>query len=931
MATHGGTQPPAGPAALAGLLRTLRERTLLSQEQLAERAGLSVRTIVGLESGRTRRPRGESVRMLADALGLSGPDRAALAAAARSEPVTVASHASAVPHAPTPAQLPADVVEFTGRRAELEELDQVLAGASQRPAAVVISAIAGTAGVGKTALAIHWAHRVTDLFPDGQLFVNLHGYAPGAPVSPLQALAQLLQGLGVAADQVPTEEQPAVGLYRSLLAGRRVLVLLDNVRNADQVRPLVPGSPGCLVLVTSRDRLAGLSATHSARRLTLDVLPPEEAVSLLAGVLGRARVAAEPEAVAQLAEVCGFLPLALRIAAANLACHPERSIAGYVAELRAGDRLGGLAVDGDAGVAVRAAFDCSLAALDPPARRVFRLLGLVPGATVTLPAAAALAAVPEGQAARLLERLAGAHLIELRGPGRYGLHDLLRCYAREQAEQEDSQAERTAALGRLLGWYLQTADAAGRLLYPERLRLPVPAADPELPGVEFAERAGALAWLDAERANLVAAVEHAADQGPRPSAWLLADALRGYFWQSRQMVDWLAVARASLAAATAEGDRQAQAAAERTLGDACECLGDYDRAAGHYRRALPLARQAGWLEGEAVILSDIGELLAELGQLQRAADCLAQALALHRRTGYKAGQATVLDYLGDVERALGRPAQAVEHLVQALALHREIGSRSGQAADLSNLGEAYRDVGQLDRAQQHLTEALALSRELGSRFGEAYGLHALATLHRDAGRHPHALELAEAALALACEVRTARLEIDARNTLGGVQLRLGRPELAAEHHRQALELACQADARYPETEALLGLAAVHRAQGQPAEALPRAQQALALAHQAGFGILEAQARTILAAAHLDLGDHDQAIADARQALEVHRQTGHRLGEARTLVTLGHALRHAGDTAAAGSCWEQAHRLLTDIGSPDADQVQALLKASGSPA
>jgi tetratricopeptide (TPR) repeat protein/transcriptional regulator with XRE-family HTH domain len=919
MASDGDTEPPADPATLAGLLRVLREQALLSQEQLAERAGLSVRTIVGLESGRVRRPRGDSVRLLADALDLSGPDRVALVAAARSGQVRAAAPS------PAPAQLPADLVEFTGRRAELEELDAILAGAGGRPA--VILAIAGTAGVGKTALAVHWAHRVADRFPDGQLFVNLQGYASGAPVSLLKALAQLLQGLGVAAEQIPTEVQAAAGLYRSLLADRRVLVVLDNARNAEQVRPLVPGSLGCLVLVTSRDRLAGLSATHSARRLTLDVLSPGEAVSLLAWVLGAERVAAEPEAARELAEVCGLLPLALRIAAANLACHPDQSIAGYAAGLREGDRLGGLAVDGDAGLAVRAAFDYSLAALDPEARRLFWLLGTVPGPSFTTEAAAALAAVPMPQARRLLERLAGAHLVEPRGPGRYGLHDLLRAYARQRAERHDGDAERPAALGRLLGWYVQAADATNRLLYPERLRLPVPAADPELPEVEFAERAGALAWLEAERANLVAAVQHAADQGPRSSAWLLADALRGYFWQSRHMVDWLAVARAGLAAATAEGDRQAQAAAERNLGGACESLGDYERAAGHYSSALPLARQAGWLEGEAVSLSDIGELHAEMGQLQRAADCLAQALALHRQAGYKAGQATVLDYLGDVERALGRPMQAVEHLVQALALHREIGSRSGQAADLSNLGEAYRDLGQLDRAQQHLTEALALSRELGSRFGEAYGLHALAALHRDAGRHPHALELAEAALELACEVRTARLETDARNTLGGVQLRLGRPELAAGHHRRALELACQADAHYPETEALLGLAAAHQGQAQPAEAIQHAQAALALASRGGYRILQGQARAALAAAHLDLGHHDQAIQHARRAREVHRQTGHRLGEARTLVTLGRALRRAGDTAAARSCLEQAHRVLTDIGSHDADQVRALLEAN----
>jgi tetratricopeptide (TPR) repeat protein/transcriptional regulator with XRE-family HTH domain len=824
----------------------LRERALLSQEQLAGRAGLSVRTIVGLESGRIGRPRGESVRLLADALDLSGPDRAALIAAARGEPATVASHASAVPRAPAPAQLPADLVEFTGRRAELEELDTVLARTGDRPAAVIM-AIAGTAGVGKTALAVRWAHRVAGRFPDGQLFLNLHGYGPGAPMSPLQALAQLLQGLGVAAERVPMEVQAAAGLYRSLLAGRRVLVALDNARNAEQVRLLVPGSPGCLVLVTSRDQLAGLSATHSARRLTLDVLPPGEAVILLTWVLGAERVGAEPAAASELAEVCGFLPLALRIAAANLACRPERSIAGYADGLREGDRLRGLAVEGDAGLAVRAAFDCSLAALDPEARRLFWLLGLVPGPEVSAPAAAALGAGPVPQASGLLERLAGAHLVEPRGPGRYGLHDLLRAYARQRAEREAGDAERGAALGRLLGWYLRCADAADRLLYPEKLRLPMPAPDPVLPAPGFGEQEEALAWLEVERPNLVAAVQRATAHGPRPLAWLLADALRGYFWQSRHMVDWLAVARAGLAAAEAEGDPRAQAALHRSLGMFQDCMGVHPRAGEHYRRALELARQAGWLEFEAVSLSDLGDLSADLGLSQQAADELTRALALHRQTGYTAGQAVVLEGLSVVYRRMGQPAQAAEHLVQALALSQEIGSTEGQIAALRGLGEANRDLGLLQRAREYLGRAQSLARQIDSRHGQASVLHALATVERDAGRYPQALELAEAALELAAEHDMVVVEVDAHNALGSILLGLGRSGQGAEQHRRALELALQARNRYSEAEALLGLAAASHAQGQPAQALEPAGQTLAIAGQAGFGILEGRARALLRA------------------------------------------------------------------------------------
>jgi len=676
-----------------------------------------------------------------------------------------------------------------------------------------------------------------------------------------------------------------------------------------------------MVVVTSRDRLTGLSATHGARRLALDVLPPGEAVGLLAGVLGGEWVAAEPDAARELAEACGFLPLALRIAAANLACHPDWSVAGYLERLRGGDRLAELAVDGDPQAAVAVAFDGSYASLDADARRLFRLLGLVPGPEVSAPAAAALAGEAVPRAARLLERLAAAHLVEPRGSGRYGLHDLLRAYARQRAERDDSDAERQAAPRRLLGWYVQATDAADRLLYPEKLRLPLPAPDPALPAPGFSEQEEALAWLGTERVNLVAAVEHAAALGPRPAAWLLADALRGYFWQSRHMVAWQAVASAGLAAAEAEGDPRAQAALRRSLGMAQYCLGAYPQAGEHYRRALALARQAGWREFEAVSLSDLGDLSADMGRPQQAADELTQALALHRQTGYTAGQAQVLEGLSDVYRKMGRPAQAVEHLVQALALCRQIGSNEGQTAALRNLGEAYRDLGQLERARECLGRAQALARQIDSRYGQAYVLHALAAVERDAGRYQQALALVEAALALTLENRHAVLEVYARNTLGSILLGLGRLGQAAEQHRRVLALACQADNRYPQAEALLGLAAADRAQGQPAEAVEHARQALALtrAPQGGYRILQGQAQTALAAAQIELGDAEQAIAHARQALEIQRQTGHRLGEARALVVLGHALYRTGDAAAARPYWQEALALLTDIGHPDADQ------------
>jgi transcriptional regulator with XRE-family HTH domain len=556
---------PAGPATLAGQLRALRERALLTQEELAQRVGLSVRTIRDLDSGRVWRPRTGSLRLLARALRLTEPELMDLRMAAASGKPGGAP-APAVAPAVAPAQLPAHRAEFTGRERCLSELDELLpVDPAAPPRPVAISAITGMAAVGKTALAVHWAHRVAGRFPDGQLYVDLRGYAPGPPLSPIQALKQLLGGLGLAVDKMPVEVELAAGLYRSLMSGRRMLVVLDNALDPDHVRQLLPGSPGCVVLVTSRDGLAGLVASHGARRLSLDVLLADEAVALLARVLGEERVAAQPTAAAELAALCGCLPLALRIAAANLACHPGQPIAAIVGELRAGDPLGELAARGDPQTAVRSAFDLSYRRLPSDAQRLFRLLSLVPVAEVTVPAAAALAADRADRLRRPLEALVGAHMVEQRGPGRFGFHDLLRRYARERVERDDGDRAATDAVERLMDWYLRTADAAAKLVYPHLLRLPLPEADGGTPVASFADAAGASDWLDTERSNLVATVQYAASHGPRATGWLLADTLRGYFLLRRHTVDWLTVAEAAVAAATRDGNLRARAAAQLNL------------------------------------------------------------------------------------------------------------------------------------------------------------------------------------------------------------------------------------------------------------------------------------------------------------------------------------------------------------------------------
>jgi DNA-binding SARP family transcriptional activator len=820
-------------------------------------------------------------------------------------PSGVGPAAPAPPPADVPAQLPAEAAGFTGRRLYLDQLDALLVDGRDEPA-VVISAVAGAAGVGKTALAVHWAHRVRDRFPDGQLYVNLRGYDPTPSMTSLDALARFLRALGVAAERVPAEVDEAAAMYRSLLADKRVLVLLDNAHGADQVRPLLPGSAGCLVVVTSRDSLAGLVAREGARRLTLDVLTPAEARTLLTRFLGADRVTAEPDAVDELAHLCAYLPLALRIAAANLTVHSGQSIAGYTAALREGNRLAALEVAGDEQAAVRAAFDVSYGSLPAPAQRLFRLLGLVPGPDITPDAAAALAGEAPDEAFRLLRQLAGAHLIDQPEPGRFTFHDLLRLYAAEHATREDGEA----ALGRLYDHYLRTADAAARLLYPQHLRLPPTVAPLDL----FADDTAASAWLDAERANLVATVRHTATFGPRPVAWLLADTLRGYFWLRMHPVDWQTVAYAGLAAAEADREPRAQAAALLSLATLQWRQSRYRRAIEYYTRALDLAREAQWLDGESSALGNLGVVYRLSGRSEQAVTCHVQALDIARRTGRLPGQAMNLANLGLLYWDLGELERAAEHHTEALTIYRKLGSRTSDAKVLSNLGDTYHGLGRLADALDLLTQALALYRDTGDRGAEAETLRCMAAVHLDTGDTAQAIELAEAALKLSRETGYRRDEIYTLVTLGTIQQRLGRYREALANHRRALALARETDSQYPEILALIGIATAARSDSSPAH------EALDLARRAGYRMLEGQALTALAGLALRYGDAAEAVRQGERALVVHRETGHRLGEARTLVVLAEA-----DPGNAKAYLEEALAVFTETGAtPEADQVRAAL-------
>jgi DNA-binding SARP family transcriptional activator len=802
---------------------------------------------LGLEPGSELRALEQAI--LADDPRLAGAGPPPTGAGSAAGPGAGSGTGPTVADPVVPAQLPADVAAFTGRQDELRFLDAQVPGTGRR-GGVAICVISGAAGVGKTALAVHWAHRVRTAFGDGQLYVNLRGYALAAPMDPTEALAQFLRGLGVPAERVPVTLDEAAAMYRSLLSNRRVLVVLDNASSAEQVRPLLPGNPDCLVVVTSRDRLGALVARDGARLLPLGVLAAAEAQAVLAEMIGADRVAAEAGATGELARLCAYLPLALRIAAAQLTGRPWR-IARYVEELSEGNRLAALAVHGEAETAVRVAFDLSYGRLTAPTRQLFRLLGLVPGADFTAATVAALTGGTLAEARRGLEQLTAAHLVDEPVEGRFSFHDLLREYAAERADQEDDKADLRAATGRLLAWYRHEVDAAAGLLYPEILRLPgglpggLPARSEPVRLPPTFDHQAALAWLDAEQSNVLAVLAVAAEHGPRAVAWLLSDALRGYFHLRMHTVDWLSAARTGLVAAELDGELAAQAAARLSLGDLHWRTSRYAEAIEHYALAADLAMRAGWLRCRGAVLGNLGNVYLQSGRLDAAVEVYRQALDIAEQTGWLAGRAANLENLGEAFWELGRLEEAAEHTLLALSAFPG-GNHFAEGVARTTLGEVCHALGRLDEAAEHLARALTLHRTVGNRGGEAETLRVLALVSRDTGRPGEALDLARAALALARDAGDRRYEADALNTVATVDRVLGRYRPAIEGHQQALALAREIGNRYPEVEALVGLAVTHHELGDVGPARDHIDRAVALAHDVGYGALERQALAVQA-------------------------------------------------------------------------------------
>jgi DNA-binding SARP family transcriptional activator/tetratricopeptide (TPR) repeat protein len=679
----------------------------------------------------------------------------------------------------TPALLPASLSTFTGRNTHLDRLDRLLA---DNTTAVVISAIAGTAGIGKTALALHWAHRVRDRFPDGQLYVNLRGFDPtGPPTPPGNVVRRFLDALGVPTHRIPIDPDAQIDLYRSLLATKRVLVILDNARDADQARPLLPGAPGCFALVASRNRLTGLVAIDGAHPLVLDVLTPDEAHQLLAARIGADRVAAEPDAIDEIIHRCARLPLALAIAAARATTDPHLCLADLAAELRdAHHRLDAL-TGGDTATDIRAVFACSYHTLTPHATRLFRLLGLHPGPDVSSAAAASLAGVAHSAVEPLLDELARAHLLAEVASGRYAFHDLLHAYAIELVHTHDTHNEHRIALHRMLDHYLHTANKATHLVHPHRD--PIDLA-PALPGVtqeDVTDREQANAWLTAEHHVLMAAIRQAADRGFDTHALRLALSLTGFLDYRGHWSDLEAVHNVATAAAHRLGNRSAQAQAHRGLAVAYTRLGRYDDARTNFRHALDMFNALQDRIGRAHTHRLRGWLLDLQGQYRDALDEARQALDLYRDASHRTGEAAALNLVGWYHAQLGDHSQAVAYCEQALTAHQALGNLRGESADWDSLGYAEHHLGHHHRAIACYGRAIKLRQELGDRYNEATALAHLGDTHCVVGDHGAASAAWQQALSILTEldhpdadrVRTKLHDLQPRKPINDRQPRTG--------------------------------------------------------------------------------------------------------------------------------------------------------------
>lgn len=728
-----------------------------------------------------------------------------------------------------PAHLPAAVGHFTGRADALSTLDRVADAAGR---VVVVS---GPAGIGKTALAVHWAHTAADRFPAGMLFIDLSDHDPDAATPADQALARLLRALGVPGDRIPPDYPDLLGLYRTLTHNQPLLLLVDNALDADHVLPLVPPTASGLVLVTSRQRLVALATHHAVEFVVLDAFVEAEAADLLRKVVGRDRMDREPGATAKVARLCAGLPLALRIVAAKVAADPGTSIGQQADELSTKDRLDEMAVPGDSR-SVRAAFASSYRALPPPAARLFRHLGLHPGRTFDAHAASAVSGLTLHQVHDGLVELAEAHLIMRDGRGRYRFHDLLRLYAAECAAREESTDSTFKAAERLFDWYLAVAHAANKVLGHARdrvspaLRNP-PAQLPFQPDADGAHDA-ILTYLDGEHANMADVVRHAAKHGHETAAWQLTYLLTGFFEYRGHWTDRIELAAAGLAAAELLGDPLAEGLMYGTLGVACVQLHRFTAALDHLRESLTRMRAIGDSRGQGIAHNNMAVAFEKLGRMGEAIGSFERALSIHRRDQHANGITLALNNIGYTYAKFGEHRLAIERLDEALTAAQRLGSDRVEAIVLNSMGQAHLYAGDAASALQMLGRALAIRERIGDRKGCAETLSHSGLAHLRIGEITAAIDKLRTAEALSAAIGDEHLGATILTQLGEANLRAGRTGAARTHLHHALAIRV----RIPDADAE---AAIH---GLLAELDQRAGDADSAAHHHRQAALRASRR-----------------------------------------------------------------------------------------
>jgi tetratricopeptide (TPR) repeat protein/transcriptional regulator with XRE-family HTH domain len=848
-------------------------RAQLTQEELAQAAGISTRAVSDLERGINRTAHKDTARLLARALGMDGPSGELFVAAARgrvqaSEVLSAGQDADWGRFAAAASRsLPRDIASFTGRQAELAQLlDE-----TDVPAAagvIGIYVIDGMAGIGKTTLAVHAAHQLAGRFPDGQFFLRLHGHTSGQkPVDPADALVSVLLTAGMTVQQIPPDLEARAARWRDLVAGKKVLLLLDDAASHEQIAPLLPGDGGSLVLITSRRRL---TAVQDAAVISLNTLRPDEGAALLARLAGRSEIKPQSAAAEELARLCTYLPLAIGMLASQLRHHPAWTADKLADDLaQARDRLALMRAEN---VSVAAAFDLSYQDLSPERQRLFRRLGLVPGPTVDAYAAAALDNTSPDETNRGLAELYDLHLLTEPALGRYQLHDLLREYAHALAAIDDPE-ESSADLGRLLDYYLHTAAAADRLIArrPSSSTAPMARAPSAVP--QLATRHDADAWLSDERADLAAATRHAAASGrPVHAVWIPAHlagflATHGYWDQA------LSMHLAAAGIAETAGDQAGHATALQNLGLTYLLIGDYPAAIKAHKTAHGLYRDLGKEIPQIDILNVLGRAYTAIDDSAQATASAAEALSRACTARDRLGQADALRVLGSNAHSAADYPTAMARLAEGVGLYREIGDQMGLAFTLAELALVQQNMGDYKQAERSLTETLTLYCALKEHRYEGEALARLGCVYRLTGDYQAAAAALNRALDTLRDLNAPHPKLQALSELGALQHLTGKHRAAAASLAHALRLAREVGDRQGQAYALNHLGAVEAGILGPADGLARHREALAIAREITYPLEEADALAGIGRCHIQAGDTATGLICLRQSIGIYQRIG----------------------------------------------------------